>query len=225
MDIKKDFGLFARSNGVSSLALDGYAKKMGYINPTIVEERTMNMAVLDVFSRLLMDKIIFLGCEVCDESANIVNAQLLYLNSICDKDESVKIFINSPGGSVSAGLAIVDTMNFIAPDVSTYCMGLAASMGSIILTSGAKGKRYSLPHSRVLLHQPMGGTAPMTQESDFKIAYEELRKCKEELYKILSETTGQPYEKVVADADRDFWLTANEALDYGLIDSIITKAE
>lgn len=224
--MNREFEKFAMSRGISSSTLDGYGKYMEkrnglLVNPTILEERPMNVMGLDVFSRLMMDRIIFLGCEVCSESANIINAQLLFLNSTGDED--VKLFINSPGGSVDDGLAIVDTMEFINPDVSTYCMGLAASMGSILLTSGTKGKRYSLPHGKVLIHQPLGGA--QGQCSDIQIAAKEIEKCKTELYTILSDTTGQPIEKIYADADRDYWMSAKEALDYGIIDEIIKKAK
>lgn len=226
-----DFEKFALSKGVSSLTLNDYNKanhQFGYINPNIIEERQMNAITIDVFSRLMAEKIIFIGCEICPESANVVNAQLLYLNSICDKDDECKIFINSPGGDCDSGLAIVDMMNFVEPDVSTYIMGIAASMGSIIASSGARGKRYALPNSKILIHQPMSGARPGTQESDMKIVYEELRKCKETLYKILSENTGKSVEEITKDADRDHWLTASESLpgvygEYGLIDEIIKK--
>jgi ATP-dependent Clp protease, protease subunit len=224
-----DFEKYAVSRGIGSATLDSYQKYVGkknpitnsYISPVIIEERPMNVASMDVFSRLMYDRIIFYGCEVCAESANIVNAQLLYLNSIGDED--VKMFINSPGGSVDDGLSVIDTMNFITPDIQTYCMGLAASMGSILLTSGKKGKRYSLPHGKILIHQPIGGA--QGQCSDIQIAAKEIEKCKAELYKILSETTGQSVEKITADADRDYWMTAQEALDYGIIDEIITQAK
>lgn len=224
--MSKDFEKFAVSRGISSNTLDGYGKYMVkqnglLVNPTILEERPMNVTGLDVFSRLMMDRIIFLGCEVCPESANIVNAQLLFLNSTSDDD--VKLFINSPGGSVDDGLSIVDTMNFINPDVATYCMGLAASMGSILLTSGKKGKRYSLPHGKVMIHQVSGGARG--QYSDVRIAAEEMKKCQAELYKILSETTGKSVEQITIDADRDHWLTSEEALEYGIIDNIIKKAK
>jgi ATP-dependent Clp protease protease subunit len=175
----------------------------------------------------MADRIIFLGSPIDDEVANIITSQLMYLNSV-DSESDIKLFINTPGGSCDDGLAIYDIMNWVDCDVSTYVMGLAASMGSIICSSGAKGKRYALPHSKILLHQPMSGTGSRTQESDFKIAYEELKKCKDTLYQILQENTGKSIEEITADADRDHWLSAAESLPgvygpYGLIDEIITK--
>ena len=218
-----DFEKFAISRGCSSNRLNGYQKYTnGIISPTIVEERQLNVATMDVFSRLMADRIIFLGAPIDSDVANIITSQLLYLNSI-DSDSDVKLFINSPGGSICDGLAIYDAMNFIDPNVATYAMGMAASMGSVLLSAGVKGKRFALPHSKVLIHQPMGGVPGGTQESDFRIAYEEIKKYKESLYNILSEATGQPYEKIETDADRDKWFTAQEAKDYGLIDEVITK--
>lgn len=218
-----DFEKFAISRGISSSRLNGYQKYTnGIISPTIVEERQLNVATMDVFSRLMVDRIIFLGAPIDSDVANIITSQMLYLNSI-DSDSDVKLFINSPGGSICDGLAIYDAMNFIDPDVATYGIGMAASMGSVLLSAGVKGKRYALPHSKVLIHQPMGGVPGGTQESDFRIAYEEIKKYKETLYNILSEATGQTYEKIEADADRDKWFTAQEAKDYGLIDEVITK--
>lgn len=224
-----DFEKYAVSRGIGSATLDSYQKYVGkknpitnsYISPVIIEERPMNVASMDVFSRLMYDRIIFYGCEVCAESANIVNAQLLYLNSIGDED--VKMFINSPGGSVDDGLSVIDTMNFITPDIQTYCMGLAASMGSILLTSGKKGKRYSLPHGKIMIHQVSGGAGG--QCTDVQIAAEEMKKSQNELYKILSETTGKSFEEISKDADRDHWFTAQEALNYGIIDEIIRKSK
>lgn len=218
-----DFEKFAISRGISSSRLNGYQKYTnGIISPTIVEERQLNVATMDVFSRLMVDRIIFLGAPIDSDVANIITSQMLYLNSI-DSDSDVKLFINSPGGSICDGLAIYDAMNFIDPDVATYGIGMAASMGSVLLSAGVKGKRYALPHSKVLIHQPMGGVPGGTQESDFRIAYEEIKKYKETLYNILAEATGQTYEKIEADADRDKWFTAQEAKDYGLIDEVITK--
>lgn len=223
-----DFEKFALSKGISSAKLDGYQKYTnGIISPTIVEERQLNAVTMDVFSKLISERIIVLGTAIDSDVANIINAQMMYLNSV-DVLQDIKLWINSPGGDCDSGLAIVDIMNWVDCDVSTYTMGIAASMGSIILSSGQRGKRYALPHSKVLLHQPMSSVAPHTQESDFKIAYEELKKCKDTLYQILSENTGKSVEEITADADRDHWLTAAESLPgiygpYGLIDEIITK--
>lgn len=226
-----DFELYAKSKGISTNKLDSYVKyneKNSIIEPYILEERTLNCAPMSVFSRLLYDKIIFLGAPINDDVSNIVTAQLLYLNSVTDKDEDIKMFINTPGGSIIDGMAIYDVMNFIDPDVSTYCMGMCASMGSILVSSGARGKRFSLPHGKVMIHQPMSSVGPYTQESDFKIAYDELHKSKDMLYNILSENTGKSFEEITADADRDHWLTAEECLPgnygpYGLIDNIVAK--
>ena len=219
----KDFNKFAISNGISSNTLHSYQTfTNGMISPTIVEERQLNVATMDVFSRLMADRIIFLGTGIDSDVANIITSQLMYLNSV-DSESDIKMFINCLGGSCSDGLAIHDVMNFIDADVSTYVMGTSASMGSIISSSGTKGKRYALPHSKILIHQPMGGVPGGTQESDFAIAYEEIKKVKEVLYNILAENTGQSYERILKDADRDCWFTANEALDYGLIDEILIK--
>ena len=223
-----DFEKYAISQGVNSNALNDYKKMTNsIISPTIIEERQMNMVTMDVFSRLMADRIIFLGSPIDDEVANIVTSQLMYLDSV-DNEQDIKLFINTPGGSVDDGLAIYDIMNWVDCDVSTCVMGLAASMGSIICSSGAKGKRFALPHSKILLHQPMSGTGSRTQESDFKIAYEELKKCKETLYQILAENTGKSIEEITIDADRDHWLTSAESLPgvygpYGLIDEITRK--
>ena len=223
-----DFEKFALSQGIGTNKLDGYKKyTSGIISPTIVEERQLNAVTMDVFSKLISERIIVLGTAVDSDVANIINAQMMYLNSV-DDEADIKLWINTPGGDVDSGLAIVDIMNLVDCDVATYTMGIAASMGSIILSSGVRGKRHALPHSKILLHQPMSGTGPHTQESDFKIAYEELKKCKDTLYQILSENTGKSIEEITADADRDFWLTAQESLPgvygpYGLIDQVITK--
>lgn len=220
-----NFEKFAVSAGISSNRLNGYQKFINnMISPTIVEERQLNAVTMDVFSRLMADRIIFLGTPIDADVSNIITSQLLYLNSI-DSESDIKLFINSPGGEIYSGLAIYDAMNFVVPQVKTYVMGLAASMASVILSSGEKGKRYSLPHSKIMIHQPMGGLSSGTQESDFKIAYEEIKWCKETLYTILSENTGRPADEIEKDADRDHWLTAKEALEYGLIDEIITKAK
>jgi len=208
--------------GMSSNALDSYmnATSMHVTNftPYIIEERQLNAQALDVFSRLMMDRIIFLGTGIDDYVANVVQAQLLFLSSV-DAKRDIQIYINSPGGSVYAGLAIYDVMNHISPDVATICTGMAASMGAVLLAAGEKGKRAALPHSRVMIHQPMSGT--QGQISDMEIALKEGRRIKEELYRILAEHSDQTYEKVWADSDRDYWMTAQEAKDYGLVDEVI----
>ena len=211
-----DFEKFALSHGVGSTALDRFGN---YVNPTILEERKLNVAAMDVFSRLLSDRIIFLGAPIDDDVANIVQAQLLYLSSIDSSD--ISIYVNTPGGSVSAGLGIYDTMQLIEPDIRTICTGMAASMGSVLLCAGTKGKRCALPHSRVLIHQPLGGAKG--QASDIMIAAREIAKYRTELYNIIAHHTGQPFEKVFADADRDYWMTAEESLAYGMVDSILKK--
>lgn len=218
-----DFQKFAISQGISSNTLHGYQKHTnGLISPTIIEERQLNAVTMDVFSRLMGDRIIFLGTAINDDVANIITSQLLYLNSV-DSESPIKMFINSPGGSVVDGLAIYDAMNWVDPKVETYGIGMAASMGSILLSSGAKGRRFAFPHSKVMIHQPMGGVPGGTQESDFAIAYEEIKKCKETLYTILAENTGKTYEEIAKAGDRDCWFTAQEAVGYGLIDEILIK--
>lgn len=192
----------------------------GYINPMIIEERKLNVAQMDVFSRLMMDRIIFLGCPIDDDVANIIQAQLLFLESN-DPKADIMLYINSPGGMVYSGLGIYDTMQTIQPDVATICTGMAASMASILLAAGAKGKRSALPHSRVMIHQPMGGA--QGQASDIEITAREILKLKDELYSILSDHTGNTLSKITADADRDYWMTSAEALEYGMIDNIISK--
>lgn len=190
------------------------------ISPMIIEERQMNVAAMDVFSRLMMDRIIFLGCPVYDDAANIIQAQLLFLES-ADPERDIQIYINSPGGSVSAGLGIYDTMQLVTPDVSTICTGLAASMGAILLTAGTKGKRAALPHSRIMIHQPLGGI--QGQASDIEITAREILRTKEELYEILSLHTGNGVKKIEKDADRDYWMRSTEAKKYGIIDEVLTK--
>lgn len=191
-----------------------------YINPSIIEERKLNVASMDVFSRLLMDRIIFLGVPIDDDVANIVQAQLLFLAST-DSSADISLYLNTPGGQVSSGLGIYDTMQLIEPEVATICTGMAASMGSVLLCAGQKGKRSCLPHSRVLIHQPLGGAKG--QASDILIAAKEIEKTRTELYNIISEHSGQPFDRVFADADRDYWMTAQEALDYGMVDEILTN--
>ena len=216
-----EFEKFAIGTGLSSNTLNDYKKATnGIVSPTIIEERQLNVATMDIFSRLMYDRIIVLGTAIDDEVANIVTCQLMYLNSI-DRDSEIKLFINSPGGSVVDGLAIYDIMNWVEPDVATYTMGMAASMGSILLSSGAKGKRFSLPHSKIMIHQVSGYAGG--QCSDIKIWAEEIKKHQNELYKILAENTGRTIEQIEIDADRDHWFNAEEALEYGIIDEIIKK--
>ena len=219
-----DFKKYATKHlGMNSLVLDDVIKSQaGYLNPYILEERQLNVTQLDVFSRLMMDRIIFLGAPIYDDAANIIQAQLLFLESV-DPEKDIQIYINSPGGSVSAGLGIYDTMQLIAPDVATICTGMAASMGAVLLAAGAVGKRSALPHSRVMIHQPLGGT--QGQASDIEITAREILRTKRELYDILSLHTGQPIKKIERDADRDYWLSSEEAKAYGLIDEVLTKRE
>ena len=218
----KEFKKYAvKGRGLSSMTLDRFERTAdAYINPTIIEERKLNVASMDVFSRLMMDRIIFLGVPIDDDVANIIQAQLLFLAST-DPAADISIYINTPGGQVTSGLAIYDTMQLVEPDVATICTGMAASMGSVLLCAGARGKRSCLPHSRVLIHQPLGGA--QGQASDIMIAAKEIEKTRKELYDIISEHSGQPYEKVFADADRDYWMTAQEALEYGMVDEILSK--
>lgn len=219
-----EFEKYARGHlGISSLTLHRYNSIFNdYINPTIIEERKLNVAQMDVFSRLMMDRIIFLGVPIYDDVANIIQAQLLFLDSN-DSSADIQLYINSPGGSVSSGLGIYDTMQLVQPDVATINTALCASMASVLLCAGAKGKRYALPHSRVMIHQPLGGA--QGQASDIEIAAREIAKTKSELYGIISEHTGQPLEKIAADGDRDYWMTSSEALEYGMIDEILRKKD
>ena len=213
--------------GMNGLSLDQYTSHINssinanYINPSIIEELQLNVAQMDVFSRLMMDRIIFLGTEVNDYTANVIQAQLLYLDS-SDPGKDVSIYINSPGGSVYAGLGIYDTMQYISSDVSTICTGMAASMAAVLLVAGEKGKRFALRHSRVMIHQPMGGA--QGQASDIEITAREIKKLKHELYTIIADHSGQPFDRVEKDSDRDYWMTADEAKEYGMIDSVLVKA-
>lgn len=218
----KDFDRYAgQEHGISSMTLHRFESSLdSYINPTIIEERKLNVASMDVFSRLMMDRIIFLGVPIDDDVANIIQAQLLFLAST-DPSADISLYINTPGGQVSSGLGIYDTMQLIEPDVATICTGMAASMGSVLLCAGAHGKRSALPHSKVLIHQPLGGAKG--QASDILIAAKEIEKCRAELIGIIAEHSGQPFDKVFADADRDYWMTAQEARDYGMVDDILTK--
>ena len=227
MNNKTDFRNYAVHHlGMNGLSLDQYTSAVNarvssnYINPSIIEERQLNVAQMDVFSRLMMDRIIFLGTEVNDYTANVIQAQLLYLDS-ADPGKDVSIYINSPGGSVYAGLGIYDTMQYITSDVSTICTGMAASMAAVLLVSGEKGKRFALRHSRVMIHQPMGGA--QGQASDIEITAREIKKLKHELYTIIADHSGQPFERVEKDSDRDYWMTADEAKDYGMIDKVLIK--
>ena len=221
----EDFRKFATKHlGMSGTALDSYMNHVNitssYISPTIIEERQLNVAQMDVFSRLMMDRIIFLGTQIDDYTANVIQAQLLYLDS-SDPGKDISIYINSPGGSVYAGYGIYDTMQFIGSDVSTICTGIAASMASVLLVAGTKGKRFALKHSRVMIHQPLGGA--QGQASDIEIAAREILKVKKELYTIISEHSGKSFEEVMRDGDRDFWMTSLKAKEYGMIDEILTR--
>ena len=227
--MNNDFRNYAVKHlGMNGLAVDQYAAALSspitssYISPTIIEERQLNVAQMDVFSRLMMDRVIFLGTEVNDYTANVIQAQLLYLDST-DSGKDVSIYINSPGGSVYAGLGIYDTMQYISSDVATICTGMAASMAAVLLVAGAKGKRFALKHSRVMIHQPMGGA--QGQASDIEITAREIQKLKKELYTIISDHSGMSFDKVERDSDRDYWMTAQEAKEYGMIDDVLVKAK
>ena len=216
-----DFRKFATKHlGMNSMVLDDVIKSQGYLNPYILEERQLNVTQLDVFSRLMMDRIIFLGTQIDDYTANTLQAQLLYLDSV-ESGKDISIYINSPGGSVYAGLGIYDTMQFINSDVATICTGMAASMAAVLLVAGTEGKRSALTHSRVMIHQPMGGA--QGQASDIEITAREIQKLKKELYTIISNHSGVPYKKVEKDSDRDYWMTAIEAKEYGMIDSVMQR--
>ena len=224
-----DFLKFATSQGMNSMHVervmqDGMRAPMvasdSYISPSILEERQLNVTQMDVFSRLMMDRIIFLGTEVNDYTANVIQAQLLYLDSV-DSDKDISIYLNTPGGSVYAGLGIYDTMQFVKSRVATICTGMAASMGAVLLVAGEKGMRAALPHSRVMIHQPMGGI--QGQASDIEITAKEILKLKDELYQIIADHSGQAMDKIRQDADRDYWMTAAEALEYGMIDKVYKR--
>ena len=219
-----DFKKFATANcGISSMVLDDVIKAQNqYLNPYILEERQLNVTQMDVFSRLMMDRIIFLGTQIDDYTANTLEAQMLYLDS-ADPGKDISIYINSPGGSVYAGLGIYDTMQFVNSDVATMCTGMAASMAAVLLVAGKEGKRSALKHSRVMIHQPMGGT--QGQASDIEITAREIQKLKKELYTIISNHSHTPFDKVWADSDRDYWMTAQEAKDYGMIDQVMQRKQ
>jgi ATP-dependent Clp protease protease subunit len=221
---EEEFRKYAtKHRGISSATVDSYTSMMNnYISPTIIEERQMNVASMDVFSRLMMDRIIFLGVPINDYVANIIQAQLLFLESV-DSKKDIQIYLNSPGGGVYAGLGIYDTMQYISPDVATICTGMAASMGAVLLCAGAKGKRTALRHSRVMIHQPLGGA--QGQASDIEITAREIQKLKKELYTIISDHSGKSYDEVWKDGDRDFWMTSAEAKDYGMIDEVLIRTK
>ena len=223
MDYGKEFEKFAiKDQGISSTYYNKIISSMypQALTPNIIEERQMNIAIFDVFSRLMMDRIIFMGTGINDQVANIIQAQLLFLEST-DASKDIQIYINSPGGSVYAGLGIYDTMQLIKPDVATICTGMAASMGAVLLCAGEKGKRSGLTHSRVMIHQPLGGA--QGQASDIEITAREILTLKEELYKIISKHTGQDYEKIYEDSDRDYWMKADKAKEYGMIDEVLSR--
>jgi ATP-dependent Clp protease protease subunit len=222
MDYGKEFEKYATQHkGISSLHLHEFNSMHGnYISPTIIEERQMNVASMDVFSRLMMDRIIFLGVPINDYVANVIQAQLLFLESV-DAKKDILIYLNSPGGGVYAGLGIYDTIQYINPDVSTICTGMAASMGAVLLCAGAEGKRTALKHSRVMIHQPLGGA--QGQASDIEITANEIKKLKNELYEIIADHSGQDFDKVWNDSDRDYWMTAEEAKAYGMIDEVLER--
>jgi ATP-dependent Clp protease, protease subunit len=210
-----------RHHGISSVTMHDYTTSVNnYITPTIVEERPLNVATMDVFSRLMMDRIIFMGVPIYDDVANIIQAQLLFLES-ADAKRDIQIYINSPGGSVYAGLGIYDTMQYVVPDVATICTGMAASMAAILLAAGKAGKRSCLKHSRVMIHQPLGGV--QGQATDIEITAREILKLKDELYQILADHSGKPKDKIEHDADRDYWMTSTEAKEYGMVDEVLTK--
>ena len=217
-----DFRKFAVSHlGLNSQTLDDVIKaESQYLNPYILEERQLNVTQMDVFSRLMMDRIIFLGTEISDYTANTIQAQLLYLDSV-DSTKEISIYLNSPGGSVTAGLGIYDTMQFVSSPVATICTGMAASMAAVLLVAGQEGKRSALPHSRVMIHQPLGGV--QGQASDIEITAREIQKMKKELYTIISDHSHTPFDKVWADSDRDYWMTAQEAKEYGMIDQVLER--
>lgn len=222
---KREFNKYAhKHHGISSLNLHRYynAVQSNYISPTIIEERQLNVAQMDVFSRLMMDRIIFLGLPINEYVANIIQAQLLFLES-SDPAKDIQIYFNSPGGSVHAGLGIYDTMQYVSPDIATTCTGMAASMAAVLLASGTSGKRSALQHSRIMIHQPMGGA--QGQVSDIEITYKEIVKLKDELYQILAEHTGNDVKQIENDSDRDYWMTSKEAQEYGMVDRVLARTK
>lgn len=224
MNMIEDFRKYATKHiGINSQVFDDVVKaQSGYLNPYILEERQLNVTQLDVFSRLMMDRIIFLGTEINDYTANVLQAQMLYLDSV-DNSKDISVYVNSPGGSVYAGLGIYDTMQFISSDVQTICTGMAASMAAVLLVAGKEGKRSALPHSRIMIHQPMGGA--QGQASDIEITAREIQKLKKELYTIIADHSHQAFDKVWQDSDRDYWMTAVEAKEYGMIDQVLVRKQ
>lgn len=221
LKLAKEFDSYAKKDrGVNASSLSSYYSTLNYITPNVIEERPMNVASMDVFSRLMMDRIIFLGVPVTDDVANIIQAQLLFLESV-DPSRDIQIYINSPGGSVYAGLGMYDTMQYIAPDVATICTGMAASMAAVLLCAGSKGKRSCLKHSRVMIHQPMSGV--QGQVSDMEISLKETMRVRDELYRIEAEHTGQTFEKIKEDSDRDYWMNSAEAKAYGMVDDVLER--
>jgi ATP-dependent Clp protease, protease subunit len=222
MDYKQEFDKFANKKmGISSMTLHRFNSiYSNYISPTIIEERQLNIVTMDVFSRLMMDRIIFLGLPIDDYVANIIQAQLLFLDSV-DPAKDIQIYFNTPGGAVHAGLGIYDTMQFVTSDIATICTGMAASMGAVLLTAGTHGKRSALKHARVMIHQPMGGA--QGQASDIEITAREIQKMKKELYEIIASHSGNPYKRIEKDSDRDYWMTATEAKEYGMIDEVLER--
>lgn len=220
MNLGKEFEKFAvKGRGIGSHTLHGYANHVvTNLTPNIIEERPMNVAVMDVYSRLMMDRIIFLGYPITDEVANIITAQLLFLDST-DRSRDIQMYINSPGGSVYSGMGVYDTMQYVTPDVSTICIGVAASMAAVLMSAGTHGKRTALKHSRIMMHQPSAGAGG--QASDIEITVAQVKKLKHELYEVVSQHSGQPVERIAADFDRDFWMTAMEAKEYGLVDEVL----
>ena len=218
---KSEFQKFATKHlGMNSFALEQYMAQNSYISPSILEERQLNVTQMDVFSRLMMDRIIFLGTPIDDYVANVIQAQLLFLDT-SDPSKDISIYLNSPGGSVHAGLGIYDTMQYIGSDVATICTGMAASMAAVLLVAGEKGKRSALKHSRVMIHQPMGGM--QGQASDMEINYKQIMLLRDELYQIISDHSGQSFERIMKDSDRDYWMTSAEALEYGMIDQVLKR--
>ena len=223
MDFGKEFRKYAIGHqGISSLKVDNFITSSVYgLTPNVIEERPMNVIAMDVFSRLMMDRIIFMGVPIYDQVANIIQAQLLFLEST-DNKRDIQVYINSPGGSVYAGLGIYDTMQYIAPDVATICTGMAASMGAVLLCAGTKGKRTALKHARVMIHQPLGGA--QGQASDIEITHNEIQKLKKELYEIIANHSGKDYDQVWKDSDRDYWMTSTEAKEYGMVDEVLERS-